>query len=233
MTRIGKATTPGRRTAARRRGARERHRRRGHHDRRPVRLLRPGQHQPPRWAAEGPREGRHQVRRPARARATTQYPQPVVVIEDTGPDGGADEGRAMLQIAHDIAPASKLCYATAFISEVGFANNIRRLADQQGACGADVIVDDVGYYDEPFFSDGIISDAVDDVTAQGVHYFSAAGNSGEDQSWDSARQPRPGVRGPSWHQPRLQRCRPGALRRRAAGHELRLGHRRGPGRAPR
>ena len=114
-----------------------------------------------------------------------RYPQPVVVIEDTGPDGGADEGRAMLQIAHDIAPASKLCYATAFISEVGFANNIRRLADQQGACGADVIVDDVGYYDEPFFSDGIISDAVDDVTAQGVHYFSAAGNSGEDQSWDS------------------------------------------------
>ena len=73
-----------------------------------------------------------------------EYPEPVVVLEDTGPDEGADEGRAMLQIAHDIAPASKLCYATAFISEVGFANNIRRLADKTGACGADVIVDDVG-----------------------------------------------------------------------------------------
>ena len=119
-------------------------------------------------------------------KGNARYPQPVVVIEDTGPDGGSDEGRAMLQIAHDIAPAAKLCYATAFISEVSFANNIRRLADQQGACGADVIVDDIGYYDEPFFSDGIVSEAVDDVAAKGVHYFSAAGNSGEDQSWDSA-----------------------------------------------
>ena len=163
-----------------------------------------------------------------------QYPEPVVVIEDTGPDGGADEGRAMLQIAHDIAPASKLCYATAFISEIGFANNIRRLADQQGACGADVIVDDVGYYDEPFFSDGIISDAVDDVTAQGAHYFSAAGNVGRGRVLGLGGQPRPCVQaGPPGHQPRLHRRRPRALRRRAAGHEPRFGHRRGPGRARR
>lgn len=115
-----------------------------------------------------------------------RHPRPVVVLEEAeDPDSSADEGRAMLQIAHDIAPASKLCFASAFNSEIGFADNIRRLADPDQGCGADVIVDDVIYFDEPMFSDGILSDAVDDVAAQGVHYFSSAGNNGEAQSWDS------------------------------------------------
>ena len=68
------------------------------------------------------------------------------------------------------------CFATALTGELGFANNIRALADPNGPCGADVDVDDVGYFDEPFFCRGPIGDAVDDVAAQGVHYFSSAGN---------------------------------------------------------
>ena len=111
------------------------------------------------------------------------YPQPVVVIEDA--DGGEDEGRAMLQIVHDLAPAAKLCFATAYTGNVGFADNIRKLADKSGPCGADVIVDDVGYGDESPYSDNVISDAVDDVTADGVTYLSAAGNSGDHQAWSS------------------------------------------------
>jgi hypothetical protein len=113
-----------------------------------------------------------------------QNPNPVQVLEDITPEEGAtDEGRAILQIAHDVAPDAKLCFATAFAGEIGFANNIRALADRKGPCKADVIVDDVGYFDEPFFSDGILADAIDDVAAQGVHYFSSAGNSGEEQGW--------------------------------------------------
>ncbi len=119
-------------------------------------------------------------------KGNAKYPTPVVNLEESeDPDSSNDEGRAMLQIAHDIAPASKLCFASAFNSEVGFADNIRKLADKKGQCGADVIVDDVIWFDEPMFSDGIVADAVDDVTAKGVHYFSAAGNEGEDNSWDS------------------------------------------------
>lgn len=111
---------------------------------------------------------------------------PVVVLEDIpSTEGGFDEGRAMLQIVHDMAPAAKLCFATAFTGSVGFADNIRRLADPAGGCGADVIVDDVSYFDEPFFSEGIIGDAVDDVAAQGVSYFSSAGNSGNKNAWRS------------------------------------------------
>jgi hypothetical protein len=113
-------------------------------------------------------------------------PTPVVVLDDDRGRVTTDEGRAMLQVAHDVAPAAKLCFAPAQLGEVTFAANIRRLADKQGPCGADVIVDDVVYYDEPMFSDGIVSDAVDDVAAQGVHYLSAAGNQGSNQARDAA-----------------------------------------------
>lgn len=94
-----------------------------------------------------------------------------------------DEGRAMLQIAHDVAPAARLCFATADTGELGFAANIRALGDPKGTCRADTEADDVFYFDEPFFSDGPIAQAVDDVAKQGVSYFSSAGNQGDPSAW--------------------------------------------------
>ena len=121
-----------------------------------------------------------------------KYPQPVVVVEDA--TGGNDEGRAMLQIAHDVAPAAKLCFATAFTGLVGFADNIRKLADKSGRCGADVVVDDVAYFDEPMFSDSVLSDAIDEVAAKGTHYFSSAGNDGVQGAWQSRARLIPAAR---------------------------------------
>lgn len=83
-----------------------------------------------------------------------------------------DEGRAILQIIHAVAPGANLAFYTAVNSEADFAHGISVLA----AAGAKVIVDDVGYPDEPFFQDGIVAQAVDTVAAQGVAYFSSAGN---------------------------------------------------------
>ena len=91
-----------------------------------------------------------------------------------------DEGRAMLQIVHDVAPGASLAFYTAENSEADFANGIGKLAASvgSGGAGAKVIADDVGYFDEPFFQDGIVAQAIDAVEAQGVAYFSAAGNDG-------------------------------------------------------
>src|SRR5436305_9624787 len=106
---------------------------------------------------------------------------PVNVLQDLSPGPGeeaGDEGRAMLQILHDLAPHAHLAFATAFESEESFAKNIEALAApvSEGGAGAGVIVDDVGYLEEPFFQDGPVSAAIDKVTAEGVTYRTAAGN---------------------------------------------------------
>ncbi|HXC08471.1 MAG TPA: S8 family serine peptidase, partial [Steroidobacteraceae bacterium] len=85
-----------------------------------------------------------------------------------------DEGRAMLQIVYDVAPGTSLAFYTAENSEADFASGIGKLA----TAGAKVIADDVGYFDEPFFQDGIVAQAINAVEGQGVAYFSAAGNDG-------------------------------------------------------
>lgn len=87
----------------------------------------------------------------------------------------ADEGRGMMQIVHDVAPGAALAFYTASDSEADFATGIGAL----GTAGAAVIADDVGYFDEPFFQDGIVAQAIDAVNAKGIPYFSAAGNNGE------------------------------------------------------
>ncbi|HET6997469.1 MAG TPA: S8 family serine peptidase [Solirubrobacterales bacterium] len=96
---------------------------------------------------------------------------PVGIVDDSEGEG-SDEGRAMAQIVHDLAPGAALSFATAFTGEFSFAANIRALA----ARGARVITDDVAYFQEPFFQDGPVAVAVNDVAAAGASYFSAAGN---------------------------------------------------------
>ncbi|MGD0651032.1 MAG: Ig-like domain-containing protein [Verrucomicrobiia bacterium] len=98
---------------------------------------------------------------------------PVTVLPGQA-GSGAGEGTAMLEIIHDLAPGAGLYFATAFNGEASFAQNILNLQ----AAGCNIIVDDVSYYDESPFQDGIIAQAVNSVTAQGVLYFSSAGNSG-------------------------------------------------------
>src|SRR5688572_1639692 len=102
-------------------------------------------------------------------------------ILDNGPCPGSDEGRGMAQLIHDVAPGSPIKFHTAFNSEFDFAEGIIELAD----AGANVIVDDVSYFAEPFFMDGMIAQAIDIVTAQGVPYFTSAGNQARD-SYESA-----------------------------------------------
>ncbi|MEM7126703.1 MAG: S8 family serine peptidase [Chloroflexota bacterium] len=112
--------------------------------------------------------------------ANGDLPSGINVLDDTQCPG-SDEGRAMMQLIADVAPGAGQAFHTAFGGQADFANGIIEL---QGA-GADVIVDDVIYFAEPFFQDGIIAQAVDQVYAAGVSYFSSAGNSARD-SYESA-----------------------------------------------
>ncbi len=86
----------------------------------------------------------------------------------------SDEGRAMLQIIHDVAPQADLAFRTAFLSDVDFAQGIIDLAN----AGCDIIVDDVTYIEEPFSGMVSLPRQLKPLAAAGVSYFSAAGNFG-------------------------------------------------------
>lgn len=115
---------------------------------------------------------------------SSDLPDDVLVLEDYFGGDCTDEGRAMAQIVHDVAPGASLQFHTAFTGIPGFAQGILDLAD----AGADVIVDDVIYLAEPMFQDGLTAQAADQVTARGVAFFSAAGNNGR-QSYEAPFRP--------------------------------------------
>ncbi len=99
----------------------------------------------------------------------------IAVLDDA--IAASDEGRALMQIVHDVAPGANLAFATAFGGRPRFAANIRALAN----AGAGVVLDDILYLAEPMFQDGILAEAVEEVTSShGVVYLSAAGNNGRD-----------------------------------------------------
>lgn len=108
------------------------------------------------------------------------YTTEVQVLEDI--EDGTDEGRAMCEIIHDIVPAAEIAFSTAYTGTVGFAQGIINLAEN----GCNIITDDVTYFNEPFFQDGILAQAVDQVVKEkGVAYYSSAGNADRD-SYESA-----------------------------------------------
>lgn len=110
----------------------------------------------------------------ASLQASGDLPPGVTVLPGQSGNPGSSEGTALMEIIHDMAPGADLFFATGQGGEAQMAQNILDLA----AAGCDVIVDDVLYLGESVFQDGIIAQVVDEVAADGVLYFSSAGNSG-------------------------------------------------------
>ena len=100
----------------------------------------------------------------------------VKVLKDYPYGVASDEGRAMLQLIHDVAPGADLAFSTGVLSPRDFALAIEDLA----LAGCDFIVDDVTYPFAPFFGEGQISDAIKAFTNgegnEGHAYFTSAGN---------------------------------------------------------
>ncbi len=108
-------------------------------------------------------------------------PASIEVLKDMAAGKGTDEGRAMMQIVHDVAPGAALAFRSGFFGAADLAQGILDLQ----AAGCQVIVDDITYITEPFMQDGQVAQAVNRVSlaetdpAKKVAYFSAAGNFGQ------------------------------------------------------
>ena len=89
---------------------------------------------------------------------------------------GGDEGTAMLEIVHDLAPSAKLYFHDCGSSKLAF----NRAIDALKNAGCDIICDDIGWLTEPFFEDGIVAQHIEDlITTNDIIYVSSAGNAAD------------------------------------------------------
>ena len=102
------------------------------------------------------------------------YLTDVANVEEWPFGEASDEGRAMLQIIHDIAPGASLAFHSASISPRNFEVGLEALRDE----GCQIIVDDITFITEPFFGEGRISGVIKELAAQNIIHFTSAGNFG-------------------------------------------------------
>jgi Subtilase family len=119
---------------------------------------------------------------------------PVQILKDIGQNAalGNDEGRAIAQIIHDLAPGAELLFYTGIgddgnglddvNDEISYIAAVNALVQ----AGADIIVDDV-QLPTAIFQDGEAAKAVQNAVSEGVTYISAAGNNGKLSYQDNYR----------------------------------------------
>ncbi len=106
---------------------------------------------------------------------------PVMVLNDSLVPSSIDEGRAMAELIHDLAPNAELLFHSAFNNggagppDQTIAIAINNLV----AAGADIIVDDVAVLTTAVYQDSAASQAYNNAKAAGVACFSSAGNNAD------------------------------------------------------
>ncbi len=86
-------------------------------------------------------------------------------------EGSGDEGTAMLEIIHDMAPKAELGFC-------GAATNLEMiecLSILATDFGANIVVDDLLFPEEPYYEDGPVAQAVENILSNRL-YISSAGN---------------------------------------------------------
>ena len=101
------------------------------------------------------------------SQATGDLPDTVLI----GNPGEGDEGTAILEIVHDVAPGAGL----AFYSGTSSLQFIQAI-DFFTANDVDVIIDDIGFLTEPTFQDGAVATRAGEAVEDGIVFISAAGN---------------------------------------------------------
>jgi hypothetical protein len=101
-----------------------------------------------------------------------ELPADVQVVKQAAYDG--DEGTAMLEIVHDLAPGARLAFATTGETLADYVDAFRLLA----AAGATLITEDIALDDEPAFQQGIGAATAESLAQHGIWVSSSAGNLG-------------------------------------------------------
>ncbi len=105
----------------------------------------------------------------------TTFGSAVTVIDNKdGTPGSDDEGRAMAELVHQVAPGAQIFfYAPTTLTD--FAAGIDAMVQD----GVNIVVDDLAYTEEPFFQvAGPLDTAIQNAIDAGVNYFTSADNYG-------------------------------------------------------
>ena len=88
--------------------------------------------------------------------------------------GSGDEGTAMLELIHDMAPGASLFFHTTGGGTAGHVTAVANLL----AAGVNVISEDLAYDREPAFQQGVVAAAREAAASAGVPVHSSSGNRG-------------------------------------------------------
>ncbi len=120
-----------------------------------------------------PAKGQAGVLRNSIPQDSGDLPDSITILNDRSE--GVDEGAAMAELVHDIAPAAEIYFHSAGRSRTEMAGAIDALCE----AGVDVIVDDVLFLFETVYQDDRVALAAQRCVEGGAAYFAAAGNDGE------------------------------------------------------
>jgi hypothetical protein len=105
----------------------------------------------------------------AASQAANELPAVNVILVGSG-----DEGTAMLEIIHDMAPGSALAFHATGSGTTGHVTAVTNLV----AANVDVIAEDLAYDGEPAFQQGVVAAAREGAANLGIPVHSSSGNRG-------------------------------------------------------
>jgi hypothetical protein len=109
----------------------------------------------------------------AASQARNELPAVNVVNAGTG-----DEGTAMLEILHDMAPGAALAFHGTGNGTAGHVTAVTNLV----AAGVNIIAEDLAYDAEPAFQQGIVAQTRENAAVAGVSVHSSSGNRGQNHA---------------------------------------------------
>eukprot|EP00054_Salpingoeca_dolichothecata_P014908 m.84876 g.84876 ORF g.84876 m.84876 type:complete len:667 (+) comp21224_c0_seq2:66-2066(+) len=101
-------------------------------------------------------------------------------------EGSTDEGRAIIELIHSIAPEASFIFASGLLGLATAAQAV----DAMSGLKVDIIVDDIGYLNEATFQNDVWSRAINSYVDNGGMYFSSAGNSAKNFYYSKFRPAR-------------------------------------------